>query len=310
MLCLVKQDAMVDQVSDVQKSWIKKLFGFTVLKPTERSKQRLCPPPAFLIFSCDAAWFWWDVCSLTCRYGHVLCGWIAGHESEYMETLSELEVAHAITQLIRRFTGKQGKRQTPPWWNLLESPSLSSGNPVITPRRVLRSRWFSDPWTCGSYSYLGKGCSEQDLDNMMEPLPPRGSKSQVTSSLQPKQKLPIQECTSITCLTNVWFPLQPLQVLFAGEATHPCYFSTVHGALLTGRREADRLISHYSSTSLSEVPKSKLWRNYLLRDDHQHVITFSKINIQMNNIIKYTIFEVFNEIHLNQTVRCSIFLFF
>ncbi|XP_011482802.1 peroxisomal N(1)-acetyl-spermine/spermidine oxidase isoform X1 [Oryzias latipes] len=170
-----EQDAMVDQVSDVQKSWIKKLFGFTVLKPTE-------------------------------RYGHVLCGWIAGHESEYMETLSELEVAHAITQLIRRFTG----------------------NPVITPRRVLRSRWFSDPWTCGSYSYLGKGCSEQDLDNMMEPLPPRGSKS------------------------------QPLQVLFAGEATHPSYFSTVHGALLTGRREADRLISHYSSTSLSEVPKSKL----------------------------------------------------
>lgn len=61
---------------------------------------------------------------------------------------------------------------------------LFSGNPVITPRRVLRSQWFSDPWTCGSYSYLRKGCSEQDLDNMMEPLPPRGSKSQVTSSLQ------------------------------------------------------------------------------------------------------------------------------
>lgn len=30
------QDAMVDQVPDVQRSWIKKLFGFTVLKPTER----------------------------------------------------------------------------------------------------------------------------------------------------------------------------------------------------------------------------------------------------------------------------------
>lgn len=31
------QDVMVDQVPDVQRSWIKKLFGFTVLKPTERS---------------------------------------------------------------------------------------------------------------------------------------------------------------------------------------------------------------------------------------------------------------------------------
>ncbi|KAG7236345.1 hypothetical protein INR49_001042, partial [Caranx melampygus] len=121
--------AMVDQVPDVQRSWIKKLFGFTVLKPTE-------------------------------RYGHVLCGWIAGHESEYMETLSEQEVTQAVTQLIRRFTG----------------------NPTITPRR-------------------------------------------------------------------------PLQVLFAGEATHPSYYSTVHGALLSGMREAERLITHYSSASPSQLTK-------------------------------------------------------
>lgn len=40
-----------------------------------------------------------------CRFGHALCGWIAGHESEHMETLSELEVLQAVTQLIRRFTG-------------------------------------------------------------------------------------------------------------------------------------------------------------------------------------------------------------
>lgn len=55
------------------------------------------------------------------------------------------------------------------------------GNPIITPRRILRSQWFHDPWTCGSYSNLGKGCSEQDLDNLMEPLPPKGSKSQVAT---------------------------------------------------------------------------------------------------------------------------------
>lgn len=34
---LINQDAMVDQVPDVQRSWIRKLFGFTVLKPTEMS---------------------------------------------------------------------------------------------------------------------------------------------------------------------------------------------------------------------------------------------------------------------------------
>ncbi|KAM4729246.1 peroxisomal N(1)-acetyl-spermine/spermidine oxidase-like [Anableps anableps] len=169
------EDALVDQVPDVQKSWIRKLFGFTVVKPTE-------------------------------RYGYLVCGWIAGHESEYMETLPEQEVKHAITQLIHRFTG----------------------NPSITVRRILRSKWFHDPWTNGSYSHLALGCSEQDLENMMEPLPPKRSKA------------------------------QPLQVLFAGEATHPCYFSTVHGALLSGWREANRLISHYSFSNAPECPTSKL----------------------------------------------------
>lgn len=33
-------------------------------------------------------------------------------------------------------------------------------------------------------------------------------------------------------------------VLFAGEATHSCYFSTVHGAVESGWREADRLIEN------------------------------------------------------------------
>ncbi|XP_029962463.1 peroxisomal N(1)-acetyl-spermine/spermidine oxidase [Salarias fasciatus] len=169
------EESVADEVPDLHRSWIKKLFGFTVLKPTE-------------------------------RYGHVLCGWIAGHESEYMETLSEQEVTHCITQLVRRFTG----------------------NPAVTPKRIFRSQWFHDPWTCGSYSFPGKGCSEQDLDNMREPLPPKASQS------------------------------QPLQVLFAGEATHPCYFSTVHGALLSGWREADRLISHYSINPSQPQSKSKL----------------------------------------------------
>lgn len=165
------EEDVLDQVSDIKKSWIRKMSAFTVLKPSE-------------------------------RYSHVICGWIAGHESEYMETLPEQEVRRSITELICTFTG----------------------NPTITPRRILRSQWFQDPWTCGSYSHPAIGCSAQDLENMMEPLPTKGSQS------------------------------QPLQVLFAGEATHPCYYSTVHGAVLTGWREADRLISHYSYVSPCSQP--------------------------------------------------------
>lgn len=36
------------------------------------------------------------------------------------------------------------------------------------------------------------------------------------------------------------------RVQFAGEATHPYFFSTVHGAIETGVREANRLIEIYS----------------------------------------------------------------
>lgn len=34
-------------------------------------------------------------------------------------------------------------------------------------------------------------------------------------------------------------------ILFAGEATNPHHFSTVHGAIESGWREADRLIQLY-----------------------------------------------------------------
>ncbi|XP_078711569.1 peroxisomal N(1)-acetyl-spermine/spermidine oxidase [Lampetra fluviatilis] len=157
--------------------WQRKIFGIQVLHPPE-------------------------------RFGHVLCGWIAGKESEFMETLTESEVRQRMLELLRNFTG----------------------NPNIpAPKRMLISRWNSHPYTLGSYTYTALGSSGDDIDNLSQPLPSSQQRG-----------------------------VQPLQVMFAGEATHRQFYSTTHGALESGWREADRLIKHYSTSNSRHLSNSKL----------------------------------------------------
>lgn len=147
-----------DAAPTMHDAWFKKLIGFWVLPPFQAS--------------------------------HVLCGFIAGLESEFMETLSDEDVLRSLTKVLRRVTGN-------PW--------------LPAPRSVLRSCWHSAPYTRGSYSYVAVGSSGDDMDRLAQPLPSDGKGAQ-------------------------------LQVLFAGEATHRAFYSTTHGALLSGWREADRLV--------------------------------------------------------------------
>ncbi|XP_028833829.1 spermine oxidase [Denticeps clupeoides] len=94
---------------------------------------------------------------------------------------------------------------------------MFTGNPNIPkPRRIFRSSWGSNPYIRGSYSFTRVGSSGGDVERLATPLPYANS-----------TKAP------------------PLQVLFAGEATHRKYYSTTHGALLSGQREASRLLEMY-----------------------------------------------------------------
>ncbi|XP_069779659.1 spermine oxidase isoform X1 [Narcine bancroftii] len=92
-----------------------------------------------------------------------------------------------------------------------------TGNPHIPkPRRILRSGWGSNPYIRGSYSYTRVGSTGADVEKLAKPLPyPKSTKA------------------------------APMQILFAGEATHRKFYSTTHGALLSGEREAGRLIEMY-----------------------------------------------------------------
>ena len=81
--------------------------------------------------------------------------------------------------------------------------------PLRNATLVGRSSWGRDKLFLGSYSYNPHGASKEDRLVLSEPV----------------------DGTT------------PMQLLFAGEATHPSLFSTTHGAFESGQREARRLLS-------------------------------------------------------------------
>ncbi|OQV21850.1 putative Peroxisomal N(1)-acetyl-spermine/spermidine oxidase [Hypsibius exemplaris] len=110
-----------------------------------------------------------------------------------------------------------------------------SGDPSIpNPISILRSDWATSERFGGTYSYISlesgsKGLGPIDLG-------------------QPE-----------------WFQEGPKtlvpRLLFAGEATHPRYFSMVHGAILSGWREADRLVTLYRSFDRKDIVYSGHYRD-------------------------------------------------
>ncbi|XP_015338107.1 spermine oxidase isoform X1 [Marmota monax] len=159
------------------------------------------------------------------RYGHVLSGWICGEEALVMEKCDDEAVAEICTEMLRQFTGNSN---------------------IPKPRRILRSAWGSNPYFRGSYSYTQVGSSGADVEKLAKPLPytessktAHGSTTKqqpahLLSSKCPEQSLDLDRGS-----------IKPMQVLFSGEATHRKYYSTTHGALLSGQREAARLIEMY-----------------------------------------------------------------
>nr|XP_004611002.1 unnamed protein product [Sorex araneus] len=159
------------------------------------------------------------------RYGHVLSGWICGEEALVMERCDDEAVAEICTEMLRQFTG----------------------NPNIPkPRRILRSAWGSNPYFRGSYSYTQVGSSGADVERLAKPLPYTESSKTAhgsTSKQQPGHLLS-SSCPEQS-LDPARGPIKPMQVLFSGEHLHRQYYSTTHGALLSGQREAARLIEMY-----------------------------------------------------------------
>ncbi|XP_066499511.1 polyamine oxidase (exo-N4-amino) 1 isoform X2 [Hoplias malabaricus] len=103
---------------------------------------------------------------------------------------------------------------------ITEHIRIFSGIPNIPPpKSVLRTQWRTNNFTRGSYTFIPVGVDAQVMDVLAQPLV--GSKD----------------------------PSKGLQVLFAGEATIKTLYGTVHGALISGHREAERLAKYYGMTT-------------------------------------------------------------
>jgi len=86
--------------------------------------------------------------------------------------------------------------------------TFTSNPDMVAPVRVIRSNWVGNPLYGGSYSYHTFDSSPRSFSDLAAPLP---------SEKQP-------------------------HLLFAGEATHDYYYSTLHAAYVSGMREARRLV--------------------------------------------------------------------
>eukprot|EP01029_Cantina_marsupialis_P029592 TRINITY_DN781881_c0_g1_i1.p1 TRINITY_DN781881_c0_g1~~TRINITY_DN781881_c0_g1_i1.p1 ORF type:complete len:504 (+),score=188.61 TRINITY_DN781881_c0_g1_i1:104-1615(+) len=85
---------------------------------------------------------------------------------------------------------------------------------VPEPVALHRTRFAADPTQCGSYTYMPVGCSGDDIDRIAQAVP----------AVEENDK-------------------KPLQLLFAGEHCHRTFYSTSHGAYLTGITEAKKLLA-------------------------------------------------------------------
>ncbi|GMH04077.1 hypothetical protein Nepgr_005916 [Nepenthes gracilis] len=161
----------------------------------------------------------------------VLLSWFAGDEALELESLTDEEITNGVSTTISSFLWnsphqKQRNSHSQELCNgNAESKECSTSSDVKF-TEVLKSKWGSDPLFLGSYSYVAVGSSGDDLDTMAEPLPNYESST-----------------------------VAPLQILFAGEATHRTQYSTTHGAYFSGLREANRLLQHYQCLGVAQLDK-------------------------------------------------------
>lgn len=134
----------------------------------------------------------------------VLVAFIAGDAADNLEQMSDEQIKSKCLSILTEMFG--------------QLPLLK--NYFVT-------RWKSDPWSQGSYSYVARGATGDDFDYLAEPVfyPSNTNSNNANLPVDNQQLIP--------------------RLFFAGEHTIRNYPSTVHGALLSGLRESAKIANQF-----------------------------------------------------------------
>jgi len=123
----------------------------------------------------------WEFLNLNVLGEPILLGFTVGEHARQLEKLSDEEIVADAMSILRNMYGDE----------------------TLEPLDYVRTKWASDPYAIGAYSYSHVGVTTSDYTALAEPVMDR--------------------------------------VFFAGEATIMDHTATVHGAYLSGIREAQQI---------------------------------------------------------------------
>ncbi|KAL4530257.1 hypothetical protein Ndes2437B_g03764 [Nannochloris sp. 'desiccata'] len=132
---------------------------------------------------------------------NALCAWVRPGAVDRVEALTDEEALKEVLSVLQ---------------------NMFKGTAIPKPRSFVVTRWASDPYSQGAYSYVPVGSRKQYFDWMSFPVTGDTSFDARAAKLQ----LPLRKDT---------------RLYFAGEATHKGDAYTVHGALMSGKREGKRI---------------------------------------------------------------------
>lgn len=136
----------------------------------------------------------------------VLLALVAGQSAAIMENVSDEVIVGRCLAVLKGIFGNAA---------------------VPQPKESVVTRWRADPYARGSYSFVSVGSSGSDYDLLAAPVTPINDNATKpsSSSIDDRKEMP--------------------RLFFAGEHTIRNYPATVHGALLSGVREAGRIADYF-----------------------------------------------------------------